>query len=242
MYKDNIFMEEAEKLINSSKLGGITTTNEGFKVSEIKVDGKLGKNINRNRGLYTTITFDNSTISKNLEEFITLIKEKLESMLKFLSIKKGDKVLFVGLGNKEVTSDKLGYLTIEKIAVSNKVYKIYKDVYASTNIKSSLFIKSLVSALDARLVIIIDSLLANNIERLGNTLQLSTGGLNISSKKEEISKSTIKCNVISIGVPTLINLKNIKVSNPNLLVTTNEIDRIVEDLSSILSIVINRIF
>ena len=123
---------------------------------------------------------------------------------------------------------------------------MYKDVEGLTNIKSVEFTKAMSELVEADLVLVFDSLKAEHISRLGSTIQISTGGLYpgsaVSSKKSELSKRTIKRNVISIGVPTIINMKNVEDNNPDLLVSTKDIDRVVDDLSSILSISINRLF
>lgn len=247
MFKDNIFIEESEKLINSSEINQKEDiVNDNLRVTEIELDAKLSKELGRNKGKYITITFDKENITENIENIIALIKTSLENILKYLHLTKKSKILFIGLGNKEITSDKFGYLCIEKIGISNKTYKIYKDVEGLTNIKSVDFTKAIAGLINADLVIVFDSLKAEHIERLGSTIQISTGGLypgsGVSDKKSELSKRTIKTNVICIGVPTIINMKSIEENNPDLLVSSKDIDRVVDDLSSILSISINRLF
>ena len=246
MYKDNIFIEESEKLINSSSLDAKVTENGNLKLTEIELDAKKSKELGRNKGKYITITFDKENITDKIEDLIELISSSIKSMLEYLKLSNKIKVLFIGLGNKDITSDKFGYLCIEKIAVSTKTFKIHKDVEGLTNIKSVEFTKSISELVGADLVIVFDSLKAEHISRLGSTIQLSTGGLYpgsaISEKKSELSKKTIKTNVISVGIPTIINMKSVENNNPDLLVSTKDIDRVVDDLSSILSIAINRLF
>lgn len=246
MYKDNIFIEESEKLINSSELKKDETVTDDIKQTVIELDSKMAKSIGRNKGKYITISFNKDNIQDKIEDLISLINSSLNSMTEYLGLSKKIKVLFIGLGNKDITSDKFGYLCIEKIAVSSKTYKMYKDVEGLTNIKSVDFTRSMAELTEADLVIVFDSLKAEHISRLGTTIQISSGGLYpgsaLSEKKSELSKRTVKTNVICIGVPTIINMKNIEETNPDLLVSTKDIDRVVDDLSSILSISINRMF
>lgn len=246
MYKDNIFIEESEKLINSSELNKGETIDGDLIQSIIELDAKTAKEIGRHKGKYITISFNKENVQNKIEELINIINSSLNSMLEYLKISKKIKVLFIGLGNKDITSDKFGYLMIEKIAVSSKTYKMYKDVEGLTNIKSVDFTRSMAELTEADLVVVFDSLKAEHISRLGSTIQISSGGLYpgsaVSEKKSELSKRTIKTNVICIGVPTIINMKNIEETNPDLLVSTKDIDRVVDDLSSILSISINRMF
>ncbi len=246
MYKDNIFIEDSEKLINSSAVSEENEDENGIKISKVTVDTKTAKLINRNKGRYITISYDKDKAGEIVEELINAILKAFEDLFNYLKVSKKKNVLFVGLGNKDVTSDKFGYLTIEKIEVTNKMHKIYKDTLGITNINSVDFTRALSELLEPDLVIVFDSLKAEHITRLGNTIQLSTGGLYpgsaISEKKCELSKKTIKSNVICIGIPTIINMKDIIEDNPDLLVSSKDIDKVVDNMSSLLSIAINRLF
>lgn len=246
MFKDNIFIEESEKLINSSMLTSNDVVENNIKVSEILVDAKMAKSIGRNRGKYITISFDRDNVTNNLEKLIDFISSSFSNLIKYLKLSGKIKVLFIGLGNKDITSDKFGYLCTEKIAVGENSYKLYKNVQGITNINSVDFTRHMAQMLEVDLVIVFDSLKAEHLTRLGNTIQLSTGGIYpgsaLSEKKSELSKRTIKTNVISVGVPTIINMKNIGKDNPNVIVSTKDIDRVVDDLSSVISIAVNRLF
>lgn len=246
MYKENIMLEESEKFINSSKLIVNEKEVNGIKISTIDIDNKTSKLIGKNKGKYITISFDKDNIASKIETLVEVISLSLKSEIEYLKLSTKAKVLFLGLGNKEITSDKFGYSCIEKIVVNKNTYKIYKDVLGVTNIDSFYFTKAITDITNADLVIIFDSLKAEHLERLGNTIQISSGGLTpgsaIQNNKKEISKKTLKRNVICIGVPTIINMKNIENSNIDLLITTKDIDKIVDDLSSLISISLNRIF
>lgn len=246
MFKDNIFLEISEKLANVSDLTTKNKINDTIFVSEINIDNKLSKQIKRNPGKYITLSFDKNKLSNNIEKIIDTLSNLLKDTLKYLDITRKPNVLFIGLGNKNISCDSLGYNTIEKIGVENNIYKIYKDVEGITNINSLKFIKSLTSTLDIDLVVIFDSLKAEHSSRLLSTIQISTGGLYpgsaVTSKTDEISKKTLKKNVICIGVPTIINLENINKDNPDMLVTTKDVDLLIDAISSIISMSINRIF
>lgn len=247
MFKDNIFIEQSEKLLNSSELTKSKEVSKSIKINEITVDRDLSKKLNRSKGKYITITYNKEEMnSEKIEKLISLITSSLNNMLEELKLSKKSKVLFIGLGNKDITSDKFGYLVIEKISAGNKLYKMYKNVEGLTNIKSVDFTKYLAEMLEVDLVVVFDSLKAEHINRLGTTIQIATGGLYpgsaLTEKSQELSKKTIKKEVICIGVPTTINLSVIKKGNPDLLVSSKDIDIIVDDISSIISIAINRLF
>lgn len=243
MYKDKMFLDCSENLINSSSIKNNIEVNDGLFYNEITLNSIDAKKINKSKGKYITIKFDKNKIDKCLEDLINLIVKSLNEMYKYLNIKKNPKILFVGLGNKDYACDKFGYKMIEKLDININHYKIYKDVIGKTNISSIDFIKNLLNIIDVDLVIVFDSLMSKSMELLGTTIQLSNTGLSpgsaFGSKTLEINKKTIKKPVINIGIPTIINLKDN--NDENLVVTTNNIDEIVDNLSSIISIAINRI-
>lgn len=240
MYKDKMFLDCSENLINLSSIKESVDLNECISYNEITLNSIDSKKLNKSKGKYITIKFNNKNLDKYLEDLINLIEKSIYKLYSYLNIKKNPKMLFVGLGNKDYACDKFGYKIIEKIDININNYKIYKDVIGKTNISSVEFIKNLLNIVDVDLVIVFDSLMSKDKELLGTTIQLSNTGLSpgsaFGSKVVEINKKTIKKPVINIGIPTIINLQD-----DNLVVTTNNIDDIVENLSTIISIAINRI-
>ena len=143
MFKDNLFLETSEKLANLSEITNKNKINEDIFISEIDIDNKLSKQINKIRGKYITISFNKNRLNKNIEKLISVLNDSISNTLKYLGINKKSKILFVGLGNKSITCDSLGYHIIEKIGIEGSLYKIYKDVEGITNINSYEFIKSI---------------------------------------------------------------------------------------------------
>lgn len=246
MYKDMMFLDSSENLINSSEIQSKVNVSENISISDIELNNKEAKKIGKSKGKYITITFNKNKLSSELECLIDTICSSIKSILDYLKLSSKCSVLFVGLGNKSFACDKFGNSIIEKISLSNKSFKIYKDVLANTNIKSIDFIKSMSVLTDTDLVIVFDSLKANDISRLGTTIQIATTGLCPGSayidSKVVIDKSTIKRPVINIGIPTIINLKSIEKDMPSLIVSTNNVDELVDDTSTIISIALNRLF
>lgn len=246
MFKDNVFIDASSLLINSSSIKKDESVTDYIKVNDIELNSKDAKVINRNKGKYITITFEKENISNELEILLDLIVNSIKDMLKYLKVNKSSRVLFVGLGNKDFACDAFGYKVIEKLNISNNTFKMYKDVMGKTNIKSTSFIRNLANLIDSDLVIVFDSLKANDISRLGSTIQIATTGLCLGSAyidtKVVIDKSTIKRPVINIGIPTIINLKSIEKDMPSLIVSTNNVDELVDDTSTIISIALNRLF
>jgi len=203
---------------------------------------------------YTTITFNDITDSSNyklVED--TFIKE----LKKYITINNKDTILVIGLGNNKSTPDSLGPSTIDNILVTRYLYLLNKlndnysnvcsfipNVMGNTGIESFKIIKSIIKTSKATKVIIIDSLKTNNIDRLVKTIQITnrgiTPGSGLNNNYKEISKDSVGVDVIAIGVPTVVDLKNI-LDIDNFIVTPTNIDFLIERLSILLGNGINKV-
>lgn len=124
-----------------------------------------------------------------------------------------DRVLVVGLGNRHISSDSLGAKVVGKVNITiessklPKVMAICPSVMGLTGIETVDIIEGVSKNINATHVIIIDSLCASSIERLGKSIQATNTGLcpggGIGNNRKCIDNS-IAPNVYSIGVPLLI--------------------------------------
>ena len=171
----------------------------------------------------------------------------------------------VGLGNPKSTPDSLGPKTIENILVTRhlKILNVLDNNYSSvstfkpsviadTGIESINLIKGIIKDIKATKVIVIDALKASKTERLVKTIQITNKGINpgsgINNNRGEISKKTMNTEVVSIGVPTVVDIKTILKSilkeevtlENNLILTPTDIDFQIEKLSELLSQSINK--
>lgn len=112
----------------------------------------------------------------------------------------------------------------------------------NTGIETSKIIKSLIKEIKATKVIIVDSLKTNNMNRLGKTIQITDQGIfpgsGINNNRKEISKKTVGCDVIAIGIPTVLDIKSLVSEideNENYIVTPTNIDFLILKLSLLLS-------
>ena len=211
---------------------------------------------------YTTIYFkDIIDISSYKITEEVLIKELNE----YLELKQDDKVLVIGLGNRESTPDSLGPKTIDNIIATSHLFllgevengysnvsKFNPSVIGNTGIESYDLIKSIIKIIKPTKVVIIDALKANNISRLTKTIQITNSGINpgsgINNDRGELSKKTLGVDVIVVGIPTVVDIKTIikdtinKQINikENMIVTPTNIDYLIEKLSILLSNSINK--
>ena len=215
-----------------------------FKEEDILIDENNNVEVVRNKH-YTTI-FYNDIMSRNSFEIVCDIF--IKELKKYLDNITNKKILVVGLGNTNSTPDSLGPMTISKILVTghlsskkgySNVYCFSPNVKANTGLDSSRIIKSLVRDIKADKLIIIDALKTNNMNRLAKTIQITDKGISpgsgINSNRLEISKKLVGCDVVAIGIPTVVDIKTLLKENDNYIVTPTNIDYLVERLSSLLA-------
>ena len=207
---------------------------------------------------YSTIYFHDIS-DKN--EYLSLQKVLLKELEKFIKVKKDDVFLVIGLGNKNSTPDSLGPQSIQKVLVTRHFFllgsekedyanvSVYEpNVIGNTGVDSLTLIKSLIQEIKPTKVIAIDALKANHLERLIKTIQITNSGIHpgsgISNDRGEISKKTMGCDVIAIGIPTVVDIRSIIEKNIGepFIVTPTNIDYVIEQLSYLLGDSLNILF
>ena len=195
---------------------------DNIKVTNIYLDKKTHKLINKKIGNYTTIEFDDVTDYNKKETVKKVFSSELRKLLKKLSIREDDSCLVIGLGNISSTPDALGPLTIQNILVTNHLFDVANvengfrrvgaispGVKGSTGIETSDIIKGIVDKVKPSFVIVIDALASQSIERVNKTIQMTDAGIHpgsgIGNNRKEISKETLDIPVIAIGVPTVVD-------------------------------------
>ena len=225
----------------------IKNTNSETYYKDIKLVSQKDK-----KNDYSTIFFEDIT---DYESYLNLQKVFTKELIKYINIKENDIVIIIGLGNIKSTPDSLGPLTIDKLLPTRYLFElgdveegytnvsIYKpDVMGNTGIESIAIIKSIVKDINPTKIIIIDSLKASNKDRLIKTIQITNSGINpgsgINNSRGEISKKTIGCDVVAIGIPTVVDMStNVK---ENFIVTPTNIDFVIERLSSLIASSLNK--
>lgn len=195
---------------------------EDLTITTVFLDETGSNKIGKPKGSYITIEFEDITDHQNKEKVKQIFSEQLKKMLTYLKIKTTDLVLIVGLGNEKSTPDSLGPLTINNIIVTNHLYMLNSldegfrrvctlkpGVMGTTGIETSDLIVSIVKEIKPNLVIVIDSLASQSIDRLNKTIQMTDTGIHpgsgIGNQRKKIDEKTIGTPVIAIGVPTVVD-------------------------------------
>ena len=267
---------------NSQKMFGVLskTIKHDNSVVETIVELKAKNSLGRERGRYVTI--DAPLLFCNEKSNVSsVVCELLKNEIKRLS-NKAQNILIIGIGNDGLTSDALGPKTLENIQISRSfngeklagfgkniplVSKFSPNVLGNTGIESFDVVEAVVDKIKPDLLIVIDSLCARSVTRVGQSFQISTAGIQpgsgVGNRQKELSVFTLNVPVVAIGVPMVVQtfslfndlfsglgeessefvhelwseLKNSGVGE--LVVTPKEVDFIVETCAEIITKAIN---
>lgn len=215
----------AIEAIDNKKIKGITSKKiieEGIKVTEVMIDEEASQIINKKKGNYITIEFEDVTDYENGKKVEKKFSSELTKLINKLNIDKEASCLIVGLGNSKSTPDSLGPLVINNVLVTNHLFELEEvtdgyrrvsvlvpGVMGQTGLETSEVISSLVDKFKPDFLIAIDALASQSIERVNKTIQMTDTGIHpgsgIGNSRKEISYETLKIPCIAIGVPTVVD-------------------------------------
>ena len=221
----------------------------GMRLRKCIINKEDSKRLNKKEGVYYSIE-DLDYYNKDR----IIIKIISSIICDFISkMKNINNILVVGLGNPSITPDSLGPLVLEQIEVNRHLEKekkyslsaITPGVMGQTGMESCDIIKAIVNDFSPDLVIVIDSLACNNLKRICSSIQFGESinpGSGIYNNRKELSKETLGCEVIAIGIPTVVDLSTIIDIDSSFFVTPNHIVQGMDILSGIIAEGINKAF
>lgn len=167
------------------------------------------------KGKYSLVSLPNllEQSDKVLDYFTKYLSELLKDYLGDLT--KDDVVCVVGLGNKYISADSLGVEVVKNVIVTRNlqdgvtpVCAFLPSVLGVTGIESKDIIDGVLSKVKPSKLILIDSLCASHISRLGTSIQITNSGIvpgsGVGNARKNINKNTVNCDVIAIGVPLVV--------------------------------------
>lgn len=278
IFRSDLALERVSSKKVKGKIKGIdeeVDSYENMKITKIKIKTqKASERIQRDIGEYITIevpSFSDWVLTD--DNYIDVIAKNIEKLL----TKKDGTTLVVGLGNLDITPDALGIRTIDKVLATrhisdevirvsglgslSKVATFCASVLGKTGIETAEIIKGIVDTIKPTTVIVVDALACSDIKRLGSTIQISNTGIapggGVNNKRKEINKKFLGVDVISIGVPTVVDAVTLaeevvgnegkeEIPKENvehmkyMMVTPKEIDLLVSRSSNVLALSINK--
>ena len=259
----------------------------GLDITDLQVQNEEGvKHTGQRIGRYTTIAcppiryWEEEQIDNTASVLSALLRDYAKAALG-APITSSAKVLIAGLGNRDITADAVGPRTADKITVTGhlkdgdeifkkvgccRIFAMHPGVQGQTGIEAARLIQSAAAALQPDIVIAVDALAARSTSRLAATIQITDTGIRpgsgIGSRLEEISRDTVGCAVIAVGVPTIVDsstllydvleragtkeiresLQEILQNERSFFVSPRDSDVIIEEVSTVLSKGINKAF
>lgn len=241
----------------------------GVEIESVNLNSNKAKKINKRKGNYISVFFDDVTDKDNYKNVKNIVKNEIKKLLQKKELL-GKSCLVIGLGNRLSTPDSLGPKVIDNIIATrhlydfgnvdkdySKVSKISPGVYGISGIETFDIVKGIVEKIKPDYIMIIDALSSTSIKKVNKVVQITDSGIEpgsgIGNQRKELSKKTLKKEVIAIGVPTVVSLHTIvkdflneydvdellKEKGNNFMVTPKEIDFEIDKLSLLISSSIN---
>ena len=230
-----------------------------FDITEIIIDDdSFFESMGKHKGKYITLE------CKNLGDFSGDDNEMIcELVDEFKNIIPDGDILVCGLGNRDITPDAIGPFTASKILATRhlkdelahqdnflkslrRVSVFAGGVLGQTGIETAEIISALCSQIKPSAVIAADALACSDINRLGNSIQITDTGISpgsgVENSRKEISSYSLGIPVIAVGVPTVVDLRNITENmgeNCDMVVTPRNIDRLAERSAQLISFALN---
>ena len=220
------------------------------------------------RPVGTYITMELPELLSEEEPLKELAEKELDRQIKeLLKGKKAKHMLVVGLGNREVTADAVGPLTVDNLIVTRhyfqeesvgkavgkkyrKVSAFVPGVMAQTGMETMELIRGVVEEAKPDVVVVVDALAAKSPKRLNTTIQLTDTGISpgagVGNNRKELNERSLGCPVIAIGVPTVLDAVTIAREEEieevkNFFVMPRTIDSAVRYVSELVAGGINRV-
>lgn len=271
-FRTDLALEQTESIGEQNLPAGVDVSSakyDSILVHCVDITSKEGAQaIGKPQGRYLTVELppfysSNQSSEKEIEALAREIRKLLPGE---------GTVLVVGLGNIHITPDALGPRTCDLILATRHiagelakssglgelrpVAAIAPGVLGQTGVESAEIILSLVKSLSPVAVIAIDALASRSLERLGCTIQVANSGISpgsgVMNRRFELSKATLGVDVVSIGVPTVVDADTMvgelsgACTHPEqrerarqMMVTPREVDLLIERAAKVLSLSIN---
>lgn len=230
-FLDEIIVEDE---IGKGYIKKIKTYKKRVQTTYINVQSKINK-YKIEKGEYVALSFiDVNDLSTRtaLEKILTL---NLKYYLQKILTKDINKILVVGLGNRNIISDALGPSVINHIEVNNhlnnsetKVAALSLGVMAQTGLETSDMLAAVSKDYKPDLVILIDALATKSLKRINRAIQINdvsiSPGSGVGNYRKIINLKTMNAPIISLGVATVVEVYSIINETINYLIENQYIN------------------
>ncbi|NLO21216.1 MAG: GPR endopeptidase [Syntrophomonadaceae bacterium] len=207
---------------------------EHLKITTINIlDAKGASKVGKPIGTYITIESPPLKINDPYvnDELILAVAQSMTTLTAG-KLNPGDLVLMVGLGNWRATPDALGPKFIQYSPITRQYHRFAPDalvegmrpvcgiapgVLGITGLETFEVIKGTVDNVKPALLIVVDALAAQNVDRIGTTIQMSNTGIQpgagVGNARHALTEEELGVPVIAIGCPTIVSASIIAVQS-----------------------------
>ena len=195
---------------------------EGVTITEVSIeDEAAARQLDKPVGKY--ITLECEGVKRRDPDARVAMSNLLSEELARLLPQGEQPVMVIGLGNRQVTPDALGPMTVDRTLVTRHLFRelpqyvdsrmssvcaVAPGVLGVTGLETIETLKGLVEQIQPRAVIAIDSLSARASGRVASTVQLSDSGIQpgsgVGNLRKAITRETLGTTVIAVGVPMVV--------------------------------------
>ena len=263
--RTDLALERAQ--ISKKGLNGVFFSeeqNENVTLSRLVIEtDEAAKKLEKPKGQYITLTLPRFTKCGTLDlNAVGVFAREIRRLLPT----KNESILVAGLGNTSITSDSLGPEVAKRVIATRHIPKEMKKelslgkllpvsviapgVLGQTGVETGEILLGIAERIKPSTIIVIDALAARSVSRLGCTVQLSNTGIcpgsGIGNRRREISEKTLGIPVISVGVPTVVDINTLlydmgvqNADKSDMIVTPKEVDMMIDRAAEMLAVGIN---
>ncbi len=210
----------------TTQLSGVQATDStvfGCAVNTVNIlDDEGASALGKPVGTYITVSLPDMR-RRDVDDFergVHAVADQLRAVLTPLNARTA---LVVGLGNRSITPDAVGPLTVESTMITRHLLDRHPDLFrqlspvsalapgvlASTGMEVASILQGVVQQLKPDVVLVIDALASRQLSRLCATVQLcDTGiipGAGVGNARAAINRDTLGVPVLALGVPTVVD-------------------------------------
>ncbi|WP_293008926.1 MULTISPECIES: GPR endopeptidase [unclassified Oscillibacter] len=216
-----LWQEGAEKTAKLSGVKAGKSRREGYPVTRVEIlDAGGAKTLGKPVGTYLTLDF--TAYWQRKEDYFQRAVRALGAELKAMLPGDGA-ALVIGLGNRAMTPDAVGPLTLESVLITRhlraampKQFGGFRPVSAfsvgvlgTTGVESAEAVRGLVKEVEPDFVIAIDALASRRTGRVCAAVQLSDSGIipgsGVGNHRAALNKDSLGVPVFAVGVPTVVD-------------------------------------
>ena len=232
--RTDLALEEKERFESDHvEVQGVILTEEydeenEIRITTVRIETENGaKVMGKPVGSYITIEAPEMAVPD--EGYHEEISQQLRKFIgELLPKRKMEKILVVGLGNRQVTPDALGPYVVDNLHITRHIIEEYGKYATGEDEVWSV----------SAIVLVIDALAARNSKRLNRTIQIADTGINpgsgVGNHRNAITEKTVGIPVIAIGVPTVVDAATIVGDTMDNLLSAVEVSESLKGMASVI--------